>query len=318
MQYEPHGDGIRRLPPPDGRPGEPVLLASNLAPGRITADSPGTDLYADGLRAVADSCSASPLDRLRCLGIEAGCEAMFLKPRFEDGAEHDGQGRLLDYHLDAAPRFWLNVANPSGLGLRSQFWWYDNASRKSLVSHIPVAVAARGFMEIRAYTVDLEIVQQRQVGPWQLALGAGARYGSMTQTARSTSLPAYLRRQLDAAGPALSVQIRRPFGDFGFAWVVNARGSLLSGRTLWEDPASSLSTDDVASTAELQVGLEVRRCIPRWGMLMVRSVWEQQNWFGAGSYFSSSGTVGEGVFGIQQDDHDIAFMGFGFALGLER
>jgi hypothetical protein len=77
------------------------------------------------------------------------------------------------------------------------------------------------------------------------------------------------------------------------------------------------STDDIGAILEMQIGLQWRRQITSAAGLFVRGGYEQQLWFGAGTFFRGERTPGDGILDIQPDDHDAAFMGFGLTVGLE-
>ena len=127
----------------------------------------------------------------------------------------------------------------------------------------------------------------------------------------------FVQKRFHGIGPILSADFRRPLGFWGLAWLANLRGSLLVGESTWESPAARQKTDDLGAVAEIQVGLEWRRRLGAWEWF-THAAYEQQSWFGAGTYFGEP--AGPGPFNqrLRVEDHDAALMGFAFALGVMR
>jgi hypothetical protein len=68
----------------------------------------------------------------------------------------------------------------------------------------------------------------------------------------------------------------------------------------------------------LQIGGQYRRCCGSLGEVFVRGVWEQQMWLGAGAFLGENGSPLGSPIDHRDGNHDVAFMGFAFAIGLVR
>ncbi len=248
----------------------------------------------------------------------AGGEIILAKPRFEDGAEEDEQGAVMDFlHLHATPRVWLGVVDEQGLGLRTRFWRFEDVSNADRVLHVPLQGDYAG-MEIEAYTIDAEITQQFCICQWDAIVASGVRYASLEQKIVAADADDYRAKLFHAIGPTLSLDLHRSLGRFGFAWIANARGSLLVGEARWSAPNRIHHTDDLGAILDMQIGLQWTRCFPRLGKVAVRGTYDQQNWFGVGTFFATESSAANGMLGVQPDDHDIAFMGFSIGVELTR
>jgi hypothetical protein len=244
-------------------------------------------------------------------------EMVLAKPRTEDGAEEDQLTRVQDFHLDETYRVCFGYSNENGFGLRSQFWRFDRPAVPKPADHVPIAGTFKQ-TSIDAYTVDCVMTQDIDFCRWELVAGIGARYAFLEQRVDSMATADFVFKRFDAVGPLLLIDMRRPVGHWGFAWIGNVRGSLLAGRSLWSNATQSQSVDDIGTILEMQMGLEWKRQMA-WGWsLFIRGMYEQQTWYGAGTFFSSSNTVGDTIFDIAQSDYDIAFIGFAFTIGFER
>ena len=237
-----------------------------------------------------------------------------LKPRFEDGAEEEWRGDVVDFGLRPGPRVWLSRSEPDGWTFRGRYWQYDHASESRWVVQVP-GPRYGIFARVEAHTVDLELAQEWKLDRWSLLVGGGARYVTIQQTIQATESPDTWFKRLDAIGPTFSLEGQRVTRLRCFSVFANFRGSLLSGKSRWASPGESQDTDDISSILEMQIGGELNWHLPRRGALFLRSGWEQQVWLGAGSFFGSTGTpVGE-ILDVQPDDHDLGFMGFFVSLG---
>jgi hypothetical protein len=237
-----------------------------------------------------------------------------LKPRFEDGAEEEWQGDVVDFGLRPGPRVWFSRSEPDGWTVRARYWQFDHASESRWVASLP-GPQYRIFARVEAHTVDLELAQRWESDRWSLLLGGGARYATIQQTICATESPDRWFKRLEAMGPTFGLEGRRVTRLPCFSLFANFRGSLLSGKARWARPGEAQDTDDISSILEMQVGGELNWHLPRRGALFLRSGWEQQVWLGAGSFFTSAGApVGE-ILDIQPDDHDLGFMGFFVSLG---
>ena len=68
----------------------------------------------------------------------------------------------------------------------------------------------------------------------------------------------------------------------------------------------------------MHFGFAWRRDRTLLGDVFAHAVYEHQSWFGAGTYFNEIPGAGATSPNLRRDDHDVAFMGFGVAIGFER
>jgi hypothetical protein len=265
---------------------------------------------------LASACTDAPRPRRPCCRPvwEAGFELTMLKPRFEDGAEEEWQGDVVDFDLRPGPRVWLSRATPDGWTLRARYWQFDHASEPRWVTTVP-GPRYRVFADVKADTVDLELAQKWKLGCWSLLVGGGARYVTIQQSIQATETPDRWFKRLDAIGPTFALEGQRVTRLSCFSVFANFRGSLLSGKARWASPGEVQDTDDIGSILEMQIGGELKWQFCRRGALFLRSGWEQQVWLGAGSFFSSAGVPAGEILDIHPDDHDLGFMGFFVSLG---
>ena len=257
-------------------------------------------------------------DNINCrpYKFRGGADVILFKPRFEDGAEEDSALHVLDFHLDAAPRIWLESVRSDCLGLRSRYWHYTHGSAISTVAHVPIT-GTQHQMLLDAYTIDVEVAKFLDFHNWQLVLGTGFRYAWLEQQVMATDTGDFVLKRYNAIGPMFALDTRHQIGR-NFACLANVRTSILVGESKWSTSANEQTTDDIGANLDMQLGLEWLCRYPDWGELFIRLLWEQQHWFGAGTHFSGTNTVGNGIFALQPDDHDVAFMGFGLAAGTVR
>lgn len=245
----------------------------------------------------------------------AGVEWTMVKPRFEDGAEEEWQQDVVDFGLASAPRAWLSFGDPAAAALRAQYWQFDHTSEPRRVVHAPADYRICALVE--AHTVDLELTHEFHFERWSLRLGGGARYAMLQQTVQMTDGPDRWFKRLQAIGPTMALESRWVTRLPHFWVFANCRGSLLSGEARRASPSEAQDTDDIGTILEMQVGGELRWSSPRGGALFVRGGWEQQNWLGAGSFFSAAGPSAGEILGVMPDDHDVGFMGFFVSLGAD-
>lgn len=270
----------------------------------------------------AEPCSVGVLEQ--CLGISpprqwyAGGEIIMAKPRLEDGGEEDEQGHAMDFmHLHATPRVWLGMVQEEGIGLRARYWRFEDVSNADRVLHVPLQ-GDYASMGIAAYTIDAEITQQFSICQWDAIVASGIRFASLEQKIMATDAEDFRGKLFQAIGPILSLDLHRPLGRFGLAWIANARGSVSVGGAQWQAPGRTQNTDDIGAILDMQIGLQWSRCFPHLGQVAVRGTYDQQNWFGAGTSFGTESSAANGMLGIQPDDHDLAFMGFSIGVELTR
>jgi hypothetical protein len=303
-------------------PAAPPEAASQAQPGMVRIAELEAELArirerldrAPGEQARSDTCfhdPDGPVDRWR---FYAGVEFCVVKPRFEDGAEEDRSAAILDYKMALAPRAWVGWLHPEGAGLRTRYWQFHQSSEVSQAEHFPIAGPFEQ-MSIEAHTIDLECTQAMDFRRWAITLAGGVRYAIFEQRVDSLEAPDFAMRRFYAAGPTCCLENRMPLWDTQLALFFSARGSLLVGESRWANPATGNHTDDIGATLDMQLGLEREWELRCGRSLFCRASWEQQHWFGAGTFFDGSLTGPGAILAIQQDDHDVALMGYTVAVG---
>jgi hypothetical protein len=155
-------------------------------------------------------------------------------------------------------------------------------------------------------TLDLEATGTAVFGCWALSATGGLRLARMEQsyTAALTD-PAGLLGTIEAShrfegvGPTLSLEVRRGWG--GLAAFARTRGSILVGDGDYQvvlndldipfSAAISGARNDVLPISELQLGLQLARCLGS-RVVFAECALEGQTWFGAGSPLSEDGNLG--------------------------
>jgi len=245
---------------------------------------------------------------------QSGVEFTVVKPRFEDGAEEDLYGEVLDYSMCVAPRVWVGYIDPQQAGLRARYWQFDQRSQPASSEHVTLGPGYKR-MGIEAHAVDLECTQDVPFRYWSFRYAAGVRYAVFEQRIDSLAVQDFVFKRFHGVGPTCALENRLPLWETPIALVFGARGSLLVGESRWANRTERNETDDIGAIVDMQLGLEWVRVFRRGGTTFFRFGWEQQHWFGAGTFFDGAATSPNDIFAIQPDDHDVAFMGFGVALG---
>jgi len=243
-----------------------------------------------------------------------GFEFTLLKPRMEDGAEEDLNGDMLDYQMRLGPRVWVGYVDPQQAGIRARYWQYDQASKSADVAHVPIVPGPKR-MSVEAHTVDLEVTQAMAFCHWDFTFAAGMRYALFEQRVDSLAGSDFVMKRFHGIGPTCSLENRLPLFGSQLSLVFSSRGSVLVGESRWAHPPASNDTDDIASIVDVQLGLEWLRKFDRGRSVYFRFAWEQQHWFGAGTFFDGEPTTPHGILAITPSDHDVAFMGPAMALG---
>jgi len=244
----------------------------------------------------------------------SGVQLTVVKPRFEDGAEEDLYREVLDYPMRVAPRVWVGYVDPQQAGLRARYWQFDQCSEPATADHVLLGPGPKQ-MNIEAHAVDLEYTLDMPLRCWAFRYAAGVRYAVFEQRVDSLAAPDFVFKRFHGVGPTCCLENRLPLWETPLAIVFAARGSLLVGESRWANRTKRNETDDIGAVVEMQLGMEWAREFRRGRTTFCRFGWEQQHWFGAGTFFDGAQTSSNTIFAIQPDDHDVAFMGFGIALG---
>lgn len=274
----------------------------------------------------------------------AGFECVIAKPHFKESFQTTivtGPSSVtmvpFSYDYDVAPRAWFGYTTASGLGLRTRYWQYNQsaepfqsppgtvASAQVVTVIFPAAIVAvppavlNSSDKLEVHTVDFEGTQEMQFGKLSLLAGGGLRYAMMEQQSEATVTNSgvvtqslsWLRR-FEGVGPTIAVEVERPLGNCGLAFVGVFRGSLLFGHKDLDrtelngsgggPPIVTLDkADEVLGIGEIQLGLQWTRQLSM-GDFVVRGTYEGQLW-------SDSGTPTLGYLGFQ---------GFGIGCGFSR
>ena len=195
------------------------------------------------------------------------------------------------------------------MGLRSRYWTIDAAADL----HVPHSIDASDDATLRdiaigvgveAQTLDLELTQRADLGPMQLQVAGGFRYGKMCTDLGASGVESVFNEQtygyddspfagsvaadFEGVGPTVALGVRRPFGGCRMALVGDVRGSWLYGHTnayptgdliaaMEEYAVSGRAGDHMMQVWEVQLGLEWTRPAA-CGELVARAVWEAQAW----------------------------------------
>jgi hypothetical protein len=179
-----------------------------------------------------------------------GAEAAALKPfvGLPDGEE---------FNYEATPRVWMGYEGASGLGTKFTYWQFDGTNRS-------------GLLELEALSLDWDVSQRGRFQHWDIVVFGGLRYGKLGTDLLTT---------FEGIGPTVGAEVRRPFGDRGVAFVGNARGSILFDDS-FSDPLGGSLRDGSMTVWQVQLGVEWSRPIFWSNSLVVRALYESQQWEG--------------------------------------
>ncbi|MBX3414226.1 MAG: hypothetical protein KF708_16180 [Pirellulales bacterium] len=286
-------------------------------------------------------------------GFYAGGAAVWYRPFFEDniaisrstivGPDLVTESTSFHYDYQATPRVWLGYVADGGLGIRGQYWQYDDQAKPVALgdanAQTILNVSANnapntiGFAQstgdgnamvanhsLKLEIADLEVTKRIYGGFTTMTFSGGARYVQMEQDFRVSNFLANgqlaglfgHRLQYEGVGPTVALDLRRPIGWSPLSIIGGARGSILFGNTdqliVTQLPGTVgvgiRSEDEVMSILETQFGLEWAYHIAANGRFFVSGVIEAQLWQNAGS--------------ASLDTGDLGLIGFGFNAGLAR
>jgi hypothetical protein len=286
-------------------------------------------------------CGACGMD-----GLYAGYSFLFAKPHFKESFQttvFDGSGAMamlpFSYDYDLTPRAWLGYTREDGLGVRTRYWQYDHAADPFQSSPYTVAAAQVVTVifpatimaippgdvlnvhdELETHTLDLEATQEINLSGFTLVASGGIRYAMMRQSTNATVTDAGVveqslawQRLFEGVGPVVAVEVERPVGNCGLAFIGSFRGALLYGdknldrvaiNALDEGiPVATMhDAKEVLGIGEIELGVQWTRRLPFGRNLFVRGTYEGQLW-------SDSGTPTLGYLG---------FEGFGAQFGFSQ
>ena len=211
------------------------------------------------------SCDCLPLpavcDDHKCGEFYAGFSCVLAKPHFKEAF----QATIVtspstmamvpfSYDYDLAPRAWFGYSAANGLGLRTRYWQYNQSAEPfqsppgtvataqvvsvifpAVITAVPPAVL-NATDKLEVHTLDLEGTQELQIGNISMLASGGLRYAMMLQQSEAAVTNGGVvqqslswQRRFEGVGPTISVEVERPLGGCGLAFVGIFRGSLLFG-----------------------------------------------------------------------------------------
>jgi hypothetical protein len=213
-----------------------------------------------------DACSNCDPGDCQCLRFCTGAALVFAKPHYKEAFQVSEislpnlQQELLPFLYDYSPstRVWLGCTTPTGLGVRADYWQFDQAGdRRTLTSDgltwygahattiiFPATVIADAAGETLTVDDGLEVHVANLLGTLDtefagisLVGGGGLRYASLKQgfsavVSDGGGPPVGLlrwSRDFEGLGPAIAVSARRPIGCCGLSLIAEGGGALLFG-----------------------------------------------------------------------------------------
>lgn len=322
------------------------LAASSLCATQLTAEEALTlaDTLNDFVEAPGcDTCGTGSSECSPMASWSAGFDFVFARPQFEgnrafttmesDGASFESfSDTEFGYDFQLAPRVWLGCEGVSGLGIRTAYWQFDQASATAVGSP-----PANGFGQIThpvfgavdisttipgdtftansgldAYTLDFEATKSGQFCNWDVLASAGIRYASIDQDyfAQLRNAAGTLQGEIDFShqvygiGPTFALETRRPLSG-QLAAFGNLRGSILFGDASSELNAGedldlltpfrttrTTARHDILPIGEVQIGVDWRTAPSDFGEFFFRGAFEGQLWSGVGNATSEDGNLG--------------------------
>lgn len=354
--------GPLMTPPGPAVPPTGPILGSSLPAGSYTGAWSGwLGGWFDGWFGDDGWFAGVPAPVLPLKGLSFGGGVYILYPHWESNPAYaisTGTGVLrqhqedFSFHTEFAPYAFISYVGPTGLGLRSRFWRFDQTSTiflqndgLSLISsaaplnlqNSSLGAGDQLMFEggLQITVIDLEATQVSNWGLWSLQLSGGVRYAHLSQHYNNLEIPA--SGSFDAissghnfrgAGPTLAVEARRDLGFWGLGLYGSARGSLLFGTGRQNAflvnngnllATASASRSDVLPVTELELGLDwckqIKNC-----RFFVQAAVVGQVWYGTGNAANNDIIVpaGQSLIGNSADNtSNLGLFGGKLVLGLE-
>lgn len=364
-QYSPSPSGPTATSPlaPLGQamPAGPVLGAPPAPEGYAGLWSSWLGGWFDGWFGEEGWLAGHPAPVLPLKGLSFGGGVYLLYPHWENNPAYavttgPGVARFrqedFSFHTEVAPYAYISYTSPTGLGLRSRFWRFDQTSTiflqndglSQIDSAAPLNLQNTSFLAgdqlmfeggLQITVIDLEALQVFNWGLWSLQFSGGVRYSHLAQHYNHLRVPA--AGSFDAitsghnfrgAGPTLGIEARRDLGFWGLGLYGSARGSLLYGTGRQNAflvgsgslvATASASRSDVIPVTELELGLDwckqIKQC-----RFFVQAAVVGQVWYGAGNAANNEMIlpVGQGFLGNVADNNaNLGLFGGKLVFGLE-
>ncbi|MBI1900737.1 MAG: hypothetical protein HYS13_06460 [Planctomycetia bacterium] len=247
--------------------------------------------------------------------------------------------RSFDWDLEYSPRVEFGRVTDCGMGWRARWWNFDHTTAQSATGVDAQASFSGGddnttveldFVGNIAATHRLEvdvIDVEATVMSGNALFSAGVRYARMDQVyfAQQVGTTNFIRaaHDFEGFGPTVGVDVLAPLSNSDLAGFVKVRGSLLYGESLFrandETTAVLLRSldNDLIGIAEIQLGVDWRRCLDNGSTFFVTVALEAQLWTNAGT--GLPGRVGTDDGNYQNEgaqEADMGFFGFNIGTGL--
>jgi hypothetical protein len=333
-----------------------VLVAAALLPGLVSRADDTTLAYNDLLRRIEDLERSQGLAGGSCDDCCDDCccqdayyavyENVIVEPHFTHDPAFYVQGpgnvfaeRSFDWDLEYSPRVEFGRVTDCGMGWRARWWNFDHTSAQSATGVDTFASFSGGddnttveldfFGNIAAtHRLEVDVIDLEGTVTNGMALfSAGLRYVRMDQFyfAQQVGTTNFIAgaHDFEGIGPTLGIDVLAPIGCSDLAGFVKVRGSLLYGESLFR--ANNQTTDvllrsldnDLIGIAEIQLGVDWRRCLDNGSTLFVTVALEAQLWTNAGT--GLPGRVGTDDGNYQNEgaqEADLGFFGFNIGTGL--
>lgn len=257
-------------------------------------------------------------------GLLGGFDVLLLRPY---GGGYDqwmhaavsGSSMTPSNDFEISPRIWLGYVGESGFGVRSRWFQYQHELKAGtgVFEDWPdqgLQSEGRNFLDV--YAVDIDFMQQIELGCWDVNAGAGIRAGGVKRrtTLEFGLFSSTVTSRFEGVGPTIFAELKRPIIGTGLSLVANARGSVLFGDGVFDytaDPfgPDSGKVDSVVAVGEIQLGAEYARQLGYGTTGFVQCLWEGQIWSDASQYLE---------FTNELERADLGLMGVAFNFGIAR
>jgi len=204
--------------------------------------------------------------------------------------------QFYSYDVSVSPRLWLGYQGDSGLGVRTRWWHFEQASQEQGVAFPavkpglltggnsvtiglltanqigdgdPIHAVAQYHLHLDVW--DFEATDEVTAGRWSLLFAGGVRYAYLSQGQNAnltgdlggvtspTTQVGFVGHNFSGVGPTVALDARRPLGDSGFALFGGLRGAVLFGRDRVNEFGSStdLMTNVTTNSSSLNSELGV-------------------------------------------------------------
>jgi hypothetical protein len=264
-----------------------------------------------------------------------------------------GSQRDFSYGMTLSPQATIGYESDSGLGVRGNWWRFDQRAEESttvgqngfVTAANPLALGgalatAPGDVitansHLRLDVIDLEITSRWEpTRCWSILVGGGVRYANISQdySFNATSPGVGPTGQVDfnhtfsGVGPTLSFEARRNFGDSGFGLYSTGRGAILFGTVTQRADLSNVNAAGVfalaasndASRSQVMPVVELEigaeyRHAIGRAQLFVQSGFVGHAWFGAGN----SSNTDSSFTGNTNNNITLGFIGLAVRAGVK-